>query len=91
MAIVSVVTMIAPSPDWFVGVSALPMLQDGVWVDEVVVELWPYDAGTDSGESYASGNSATNPAEAVYEIDGSPLAVGGAVPALGTFTFSRVE
>ena len=87
---VSVVTMIAPSPDWFVGVSALNLLQDGVWVDELVVDLLPWDAGTDSGESYASANDATNPLEVIFQIDSEPLLIDGTVPSLGTFTFTRV-
>lgn len=88
---VSVVTMIAPSPDWFVGVSALSLLEDGRWVDEKVVELLPYDAGTDSGPSYASRNDATDPAEPIYQIESAPLAVDGTVPPLGTFTLVHVH
>ena len=33
--LVTLVSMIAPSPDWFVGVSGLSLLQNGVWVDEL--------------------------------------------------------
>jgi serine/threonine protein kinase len=36
---VTLVSMVAPSPDWFVGVGGLPLLQDGQWVDELVVPL----------------------------------------------------
>ncbi len=46
---VTLVTMIAPSPDWFVGVHGLSLVQKGRWAEEVVVSLWPYDAGTDRG------------------------------------------
>ena len=88
---VTVVSMIAPSPDWFVGVSSLPLLVDGQWVDEVVVPLAPYDSGTDSGITYTSANQDTNPQEPIAEIVGSPLEVGGSVPPLGTFTFQRIN
>lgn len=88
---VSVVTMIAPSPDWFVGVSALPLLQEGMWVAELVVPLLPYDAGTDSGASYASSNAPSNPAEMIYAIETEPLRSDGRVPAFGTFTFTRID
>ena len=37
--LVTLVTMIAPSPDWFVGVSGLPLFKNGQWRDEVRVEL----------------------------------------------------
>ena len=88
---VSVVTMIAPSPDWFVGVSALSLLEDGAWVDEKVVELWPYDAGTDSGEAYTSPDLPTADPEPIFVLETEPLLVNGAVPPLGTFTFTRLD
>jgi hypothetical protein len=89
--LVSVVSMIAPSPDWFVGVTSLDLLGDDGWIDEQVVELYPYDAGTDGGVSYASPDAPTQPAEDIYRIQGEPLVVEGQVPPLGTFTFTRVE
>ena len=88
---VSVVTMIAPSPDWFVGVSALNFLEDGAWVDEKVIELFPYDAGTDSGVSYTSPDLPTASSEGIFMIEGGPLLVGDSVPPLGTFTFTRLK
>lgn len=42
-----------PSPDWVVGVSGLNLCQkDCSWVENKVVDLFPYDAGTDNGISY---------------------------------------
>ncbi len=46
---VTLVSMLAPSPDWFVGVSALPLMEDGAWRKRVEVNLRLYDAGTDDG------------------------------------------
>ena len=66
--LVSVVTMIAPSPDWFVGVSGLGLYENGEWVSHKVVELAPYDAGTDSGASYNSANLATDNPEPIFKI-----------------------
>ena len=64
--------MIAPSPDWFVGVSGLSLLVDGVWVEQRVVELYPYDAGTDGGTSYTSANEPTVPPEEIRRISSPP-------------------
>jgi hypothetical protein len=89
--LVSVVSMIAPSPDWFVGVSGLSLYEGGRWVDESVVELFPYDAGTDSGTSYGSPNLPTESAEVIHRIETEPLRIGGVVPPLGTFTFTRLD
>ena len=89
--LVSLVSMIAPSPDWFVGVHDLPLYGNNAWVDELSVPLQPYDAGTDSGTAYTSSNADTNPQEPIFEITGAPFLNNGAVPALGTFTFTRLE
>ncbi|WP_064606595.1 spondin domain-containing protein [Photobacterium sp. J15] len=59
--LVSIVTMLAPSPDWFTGVNSLPLYVDGEWVEEIEVQLISYDAGSDSGLTFSSGNSATTP------------------------------
>jgi len=88
--LVSIVTMIAPSPDWFVGVSGLELFDGNAWVDELVVDLQPYDSGTDSGTMYTSSNMNTVPAEPISEIIGYPFLNNGMVPPLGTFTFTRV-
>lgn len=89
--VVSVVSMIAPSPDWFVGVSGLSLYEDGKWLEQKVVELFPYDAGTDSGGSYSSRNEPMSTPGAIRRIETEPLLIDGSVPPLGTFTFSRLD
>lgn len=89
--LVSVVTMIAPSPDWFVGVADLNLLATGEWIEERVVELLPYDAGTDSGSSYTSPDDPTGSPETIYRIGTTPFLVDGTMPPLGTFTFTRLD
>ena len=81
--------MVAPSPDWFVGVSGLQMIENGDSADEIVVVLRPHDAGTDSGTTYRSVNQATVPPVPISLITGPPFIVGSSVPAVGTFTFTR--
>jgi hypothetical protein len=85
-SLVTLVSMVAPSPDWFVGVAGLALLEDGVWADEVVVPLLPYDAGTDSGVTFTSANEVTDPPIGIARIMVSPL---DASTPLGTFTFTR--
>lgn len=51
--LVSLVSMFGPSPDWVVGVNGLDLCQkDCSWKEKMVIDLYPYDAGTDSGISY---------------------------------------
>jgi len=82
---VTLVSMLAPSPDWFVGVSGLSLRANGAWISHLVVPLVTYDAGTDSGPTYASPNQATLPPIPIAEINYGPLAANNMV---GTFTFS---
>lgn len=89
--LVTLVTMVAPSPDWFVGVSALSLLPKGQWAGEAIATLFPWDAGTDSGITYAAENLASQPAEPIHRLLGFPVAVNGAVAPFGTMTFRRIR
>ncbi|MCY4232816.1 MAG: spondin domain-containing protein [Bacteroidetes bacterium] len=86
--LVTVVSMLAPSPDWFVGVSGLSLLNsDNTWKSSEEVMLFVYDAGTDSGPSYTSSNADVTPHENIERIAGSPFLVSGNVKPVGTFLF----
>jgi len=84
----TVVSMLAPSPDWFAGVSGFELLVDGEWLDRVVVPLFAYDAGTDSGTNYTSPNQVTSPAQLIA-LSGAPPFQDGAP--VGLFTFTRID
>jgi hypothetical protein len=90
-SLVTLVSMIAPSPDWFVGVSGLSLLENGEWVEELTVPLHAYDAGTDSGTNYTSANSDTMPRENISKLEGVPFLVNGDLPSLGEFRFRRLN
>ena len=86
--LVTLVTMIAPSPDWFVGVAG-QSLQDefGLWADELLVVLFPYDAGTDDGASYRSPNADSSPKQPIRSLRGvRPFSD----EPIGTFRFERI-
>jgi hypothetical protein len=87
--LVTVVTMVAPSPDWFTGVAGLALFRDGAWVDEVRVDLYAFDAGTDSGTTYTSPDQETSPRARIARLT-YPLTSGPNAPSIGTFTFRRV-
>lgn len=88
--LVSLVSMIAPSPDWFVGVHDLSLIQDGQWLDELEITLMPYDSGTDSGTRYTSSNADTQPKEPIFEIMGFPFLNGDTQMPIGSFKFTRL-
>jgi hypothetical protein len=85
--LVTLVSMVAPSPDWFVGVRDLSLRSGGAWLDPVVHDLFTYDAGTDSGTSFTSPNADTNPADPIALL-GAPFT---GLPRLGTFTFELIS
>jgi len=88
---VTIVGMISPSPDWFIGVNAIDLRSGGEWVEEIVIDLYPIDAGTDSGPTYLSADMNTLPHEPIIEISSYPFADAGQVAPVGTFTFTRLD
>jgi uncharacterized repeat protein (TIGR01451 family) len=78
--LLTLVTMVAPSPDWFVGVGNLSLLEAGHWKDKVSIDLFPYDAGTEQGSAFALDNPPQNPPLPIANVSGvfpfktSPLA-----------------
>ncbi|XP_043286181.1 spondin-1 [Venturia canescens] len=67
--LLSVASMLGPSPDWVVGVSKFNLCQrDCTWMNRATIDLYPWDAGTDNGISYMSPNSETQPREKMKPI-----------------------
>jgi len=87
---VTLVTMLGPSPDWFAGTNGLPLRQDGAWVDELVVPLHPFDAGTRDANAFALFGAHTVPPEPVSTITAASGQLVGP-GSLGTFTFTRID
>ncbi len=89
--LVTLVSMIAPSPDWFTGVQGLNLCAEGQWLKEFTLYLYPWDAGSDSGTFYTAADSETEPQEPIAEIKGFPFLVNGKNPPVGTFKFVRLS
>jgi hypothetical protein len=89
--LVTLCSMIAPSPDWFVGVDSLSLIENGNWIASKVATLYGFDAGTDSGASYSSPDLVTLPRGVVTRFTGFPALVGGTIVPFGTFTFTRLD
>ncbi|HVY71173.1 MAG TPA: spondin domain-containing protein [Verrucomicrobiae bacterium] len=89
--LVTLVSMIAPSPDWFVGVDSLSLIEDGQWVASKEVTLYGRDAGTDSGITFTSPDQVTAPRGVVEPFTGFPALQDGVIVPFGTFTFTRVD
>jgi Spondin_N len=61
---VSAVAMIAPSPDWFAGVSNVALVEGGHYVAEKTVDLYAWDSGGDAGVTYAAADQDLAPKHA---------------------------
>jgi hypothetical protein len=90
-SLVSVVSMLAPSPDWFIAVSNINLIENGQWVISKSITVDIYDSGTDSGLTFLSTDDPTDPRVPVFEITTPPLAVNNVVPPLGSITFTKIE
>ncbi|MEM1331702.1 MAG: spondin domain-containing protein [Planctomycetota bacterium] len=66
--LLTVVSMIAPSPDWFVGIRGVDLRPGGRWVERLEIELHAYDAGTDSGLDFLSGDIDTSPRDPITDF-----------------------
>eukprot|EP01023_Acetabularia_acetabulum_P023238 TRINITY_DN22770_c0_g1_i1.p1 TRINITY_DN22770_c0_g1~~TRINITY_DN22770_c0_g1_i1.p1 ORF type:complete len:234 (-),score=51.49 TRINITY_DN22770_c0_g1_i1:265-966(-) len=73
--LISAVSMIAPSPDWFVGIHDLDLCQAGEWMPFYTKALRAYDSGTDSGVTYLSANSVTSPPEGIFLMTGTDTVI----------------
>ena len=88
---ITLLSMIAPSPDWFVGVSGLSLLDaEGRWIESLSVDLFPWDAGTEEGTEFSFFNAATTPPEAISLLRGTGKFLDAPIAAY-SFTLQSVE
>ena len=70
--LVTLLSMIGPSPDWFVGINGRSLLDaSDQWEPRVEIELFPYDAGTEEGDEFTLDNPATDPQGVITSIRGT--------------------
>ncbi len=61
--------MLAPSPDWFIGIDSLDMCNNGTWRESYDVTMSPpWDAGTEDGMQFSDNNAASNPIVNIFQI-----------------------
>ena len=85
---------ISPSPDWFVSIEPINVLGQSSLIDRIEVEVFAYDAGTDSGANYTSEDMTSDPQENITFFIGEPFTedspLAESVP-LGTLVLELVE
>jgi len=94
--LVSVVSMLVPSPDWFVGIRGVNLCDGGMWRDSWdITSLQPWDAGTENGSMFTTNNTETDPVEDITLITkdtaGTPFMGPNDIATLGRLMFKRVN
>jgi len=96
--LLSMLTMMGPSPDWCVGVPALDLcLPNCTWAEDIVIDLYPFDAGTDDGQSYLAQNARSDPQQRIVGIKAdsvplsSPFHTSEALKPLAKLTLHRIH
>ncbi len=84
------VSMIAPSPDWFVANSNISLIVDDAWVEQIELDVVVFDAGTDSGLDFTSSDEDTTPKELITLLSTAPLGNGLTVnPSVGKIIITK--
>jgi len=87
--LVSVVAMVAPSPDWFTGVGAVNLMENGQWVAGRTLELYAWDSGGDDGTTYKAPDQDTNPKKPTMRALNPHFVIDGQARPVGSITFTR--
>lgn len=87
----SVAAMVAPSPDWFTGVSHVALMKDGKWIDNISLTLYAWDAGTDNGTTYQAGDDDAAPRQSVRLNAAPQFSDASGMKQVGTVTFTRLR
>lgn len=88
---VSLVAMIAPSPDWFAGVADVSLRAGGLWVKHHEVIVYAWDAGTDSGITYQADDADTQPRQPIALNRSHHFTNGKTLLPVGKLVFERKD
>lgn len=88
---VSLVSMIAPSPDWFIACNNVSLFIDNAFVDKKEINLMVYDSGTDSGTYFTSEDMMSEPIEKVHLLSNGIYGDGeNGKDYIGTVVFTKM-
>jgi hypothetical protein len=90
-SLLSFLSMLAPSPDWFIGVHDVALRDETTgWIDDVTIDLHLNDAGTeDDSKPFSLDNEDASPHVPISE--NHEAIFGAGAPALATLHIQRVE
>jgi Spondin_N len=93
-SMVSMASMVAPSPDWFIGLSGFNLYKNNQWIADTTVQLYVYDAGTEDGDVFGYNNPGTNPQQPINLLDAAKATVlangSNSLKPIATVRFTRL-
>ena len=68
--LLSTISMAAPSPDWFTGIYDFAPIDttQQVWYQSFEIATYPWDAGTEQGETYSISNVPETPHRPIFRL-----------------------
>lgn len=88
-------SMIAPSPDWFMGIHDYDLFKNNKWVADTTINILLYDAGTEDGDVFSYDNPVTSPQQVISfltPLNALVLANGNnSIEAIGTIRFRKIR
>jgi hypothetical protein len=87
--LISLVMMVAPSPDWFTGVRDVDLRENGAWAASKTLDLVAYDSGGDDGTTYEAPDKDTNPKKPTSQASTPHFVINGNVVPVGSVTFTK--
>ena len=91
-SLITMISMIAPSPDWFIGIHDLD-LQDSQdrWHSCLEQDLIGYDAGTESLNIFSLGGTTSNPIENIHALEDDDDLIAAGLDLSPPFASIRIE
>lgn len=87
---VSLVAMIAPSPDWFVAVSGVNLMENGTWAASKTVDAYAWDSGGDDGGTYLADDKDNDPKKPTSQSKDQHFTKEGQPLPVARITFTRL-
>ena len=87
--LVSLVAMVAPSPDWFTGLNDVNLMENGGWTAAKTLELYAWDSGGDDGLTYKAADKDNNPKKPTMQNLDRHFAKAGKASPVAIVTITR--
>jgi hypothetical protein len=88
--LVTLVAMIAPSPDWFLAVPDVNLMENGAWVASKTVDANAWDSGGDDGTTFLADDKDTNPKKPTSRNQSRHFLKDGQPMPVARITFTRM-